>query len=60
MLKLNKKYHTFSEGEVDTLMCPEMFVPNQKRWLELRARNRNRLNSIMCICSGQTCINNHL
>lgn len=48
------RYLLDSEGEA--LLPPEMFVPNQIRWLELRARNRNRLNSIMCICNGQPCI----
>ncbi|XP_059621135.1 uncharacterized protein LOC132264825 [Phlebotomus argentipes] len=31
---------------------PEMFVPNQIRWLELRAKNRRTLNYFLCICSG--------
>lgn len=36
-------------GENSAQLPPEMFVPNQQRWLELRARNRNR------ICSKCTC-----
>lgn len=30
---------------------PEMFVPNQQQWLELRARNRKVMN-YLCICPG--------
>lgn len=36
------------------LLPPEMFVPNQQRWLELRARNRRGMNAIRCMCA--TCI----
>ncbi|XP_052867955.1 uncharacterized protein LOC128273922 [Anopheles cruzii] len=32
---------------------PEMFVPNQKRWLELRARDRKGVNlNCLCLCAG--------
>ncbi|KFB53386.1 hypothetical protein ZHAS_00021700 [Anopheles sinensis] len=32
---------------------PEMFVPNQKRWLELRARDRRAVNlNCLCLCAG--------
>lgn len=31
---------------------PEMFVPNQQQWLELRARNR-RFPSYLCLCNGE-------
>ncbi|XP_055677642.1 uncharacterized protein LOC129786566 isoform X2 [Lutzomyia longipalpis] len=33
---------------------PEMFVPNQIRWLELRAKNRRALNYFLCICGSGT------
>lgn len=33
------------------MLPPEMYVPNQQRWLELRARNRKGLNAITCICA---------
>lgn len=31
---------------------PEMFVPNQQRWLELRARNRKNFNPLSCLCGS--------
>lgn len=30
---------------------PEMFVPNQKRWLELRAKERS-FGHLLCLCGG--------
>lgn len=33
---------------------PEMFVPNQQRWLELRARNRGLLRCLVCSCLAAT------
>lgn len=29
---------------------PEMFVPNQKRWLELRARDKKVIMGLNCTC----------
>lgn len=37
-------------GEDQAQLPPEMFVPNQQRWLELRARNRGALNCMLCAC----------
>ena len=31
---------------------PEMFVPNQKRWLELRAKDRKAFASFLCLCGS--------
>lgn len=31
---------------------PEMFVPNQKRWLELRARDKSALTHLLCLCGS--------
>lgn len=41
---------TFTEGDDEPQQLPpEMFVPNQQRWLELRARSRNRfVKFILC------------
>lgn len=36
---------------------PEMFVPNQQQWLELRARNRNLLGCLICSCVTATTAN---
>lgn len=33
---------------------PEMFVPNQQRWLELRARDRGVLRWLVCSCLAAT------
>ncbi|XP_055382407.1 uncharacterized protein LOC129612681 [Condylostylus longicornis] len=38
-------------ADENTQLPPEMFVPNQKRWLELRVRN-NRKFKCFCLCSG--------
>lgn len=38
-----------TEEPEEKLLPPEMFVPNQKRWLELRARNRKMC---LCFCNG--------
>lgn len=38
--------------EENAPLPPEMFVPNQQRWLELRARNRGYLCSLP-ICLGR-------
>lgn len=37
-------------GDDQGQLPPEMFVPNQQRWLELRARNRGALNFMLCTC----------
>lgn len=42
-----------AEHEENAPLPPEMFVPNQQRWLELRARNRNYLCALP-ICVGTT------
>lgn len=31
---------------------PEMFVPNQKRWLELRAKDRSAFANLLCLCGA--------
>lgn len=31
---------------------PEMFVPNQKRWLELRAKDRSAFAHLLCLCGA--------
>lgn len=54
MLPSPKYLKRSSEEEGDeekAPLPPEMFVPNQQRWLELRARNRRGLN-MLCLCSG--------
>lgn len=38
--------------EENAPLPPEMFVPNQQRWLELRARNRGYLCALP-ICAGK-------
>ena len=45
--------NTIENGEQDEKppLPPEMFVPNQQRWLELRARNRHTFN---CLCLSIT------
>lgn len=37
-----------ADPEEKAKLPPEMFVPNQKRWLELRAKNRR---SFKCLCA---------
>ncbi|XP_053696391.1 uncharacterized protein LOC128743756 [Sabethes cyaneus] len=40
-------------GDEKAPLPPEMFVPNQKRWLELRARDRKTLGmNCACLCAG--------
>lgn len=35
---------------------PEMFVPNQKRWLELRAKDRNAFTNLLCLCGSNAVV----
>lgn len=44
-------------GEQGTQLPPEMFVPNQQRWLELRARNRKGMFYTKCLCMDSSCVN---
>lgn len=37
-------------GDEAAQLPPEMFVPNQQRWLELRARDRSLIGCLMCAC----------
>ncbi|XP_055548511.1 uncharacterized protein LOC129732056 [Wyeomyia smithii] len=40
-------------GDEKAPLPPEMFVPNQKRWLELRARDRKTMGiNCACLCAG--------
>lgn len=35
---------------------PEMFVPNQKRWLELRAKDRSAFTNLLCLCGSNSSV----
>ncbi|XP_058825246.1 uncharacterized protein LOC131685499 [Topomyia yanbarensis] len=40
-------------GDEKAPLPPEMFVPNQKRWLELRARDKKTMGlNCACLCAG--------
>ncbi|XP_062711971.1 uncharacterized protein LOC134289697 [Aedes albopictus] len=42
-----------TNGDEKAPLPPEMFVPNQKRWLELRARDKKTMGlNCACLCAG--------
>ncbi|XP_055644954.1 uncharacterized protein LOC129780574 isoform X2 [Toxorhynchites rutilus septentrionalis] len=42
-----------TNGDDKAPLPPEMFVPNQKRWLELRARDKKAMSlNCACLCAG--------
>lgn len=47
-------HYEAADGGGAAQLPPEMFVPNQQRWLELRARKRGVLRWLVCSCLAAT------
>lgn len=54
-----KQTDKFGDGEMmdeRPPLPPEMFVPNQKRWLELRAKDRSGFAQLLCLCGSNAAV----